>query len=306
MLVSQAKRDIENLDSQAGQQNNKLMQIARQTSQAWKWIQQHQDQFEKPVCGPPIVECSIKDPRYVDLVEGLFTKSDLICFTVQTKSDFKKLRHQVYDIMRLTEVNIRTMTAGLQEFPSPASNEVMQRLGLDGFALDFLSGPEPVLAMLCAEGPRLHQSGVALRDISPEQYELIQNSPIATWVAGKSFYRINRRREYGPGATSTQVRDIRPAQVWTDQPVDMAAKRELQHKIGNWEQEMVGLRQRLEENRVELEKVKEKAEILEGDKVFMRGAVLGYAADHVCREIYKRRRNLSRQQRRTLHHSQPD
>ena len=265
--VQQAKKDIENLESQAGQQNNKLLQIARQTLQAWNWIQQHQDQFEKPVYGPPIVECSVKDPRYIDLVESLFTKTDFTCLTVQTKSDFKKLRHQTYDIMRLNEINIRTMTGSLQDFPPPVSKQDMGRLGLDGFALDYMTGPDPVLAMLCAEGPRFHQSGIALHDITSHQYDLIQNSPISTWVAGKSFYRITRRREYGPGATSTQVRDVKSAQIWTDQPVDMTAKRELQRKIDGWEEEMTELRKNLAQNNEQIRKLREQRDRLEDEKV---------------------------------------
>ena len=67
---------------------------------------------------------------------------------------------------------------------------------------------------------------------------MLHNSPIAAWATGKSVYKISRRREYGPGASSTQVRDVKKAGVWTEQPVDSMAKRELQENIAGWAEEV--------------------------------------------------------------------
>src|SRR5204862_7271340 len=101
-----ARKELANLESQAGQQGNKLKQAARETAEAWEWIQENQDRFEKTVYGPPIVECSIKDPRYVDAIESLFQRNDFIAFTCQTKNDFKTLSDQLYGSMKLAEINI--------------------------------------------------------------------------------------------------------------------------------------------------------------------------------------------------------
>ena len=260
--INQAERDLENLESQAGQQNRKLGQASRDSAAAWQWIQAHQDEFEKHVYGPPIVECSIKDPRYVDLIESIMGKADFICFTVQTRSDFQKLHDQLHQRMRLKQINIRTMTGGLDKFGPPMSEEETRQSGFDGWALDYLIGPEPVLAMLCSDGPRLNQTGVSLRDTTPEQYEMLQKSPISSWVSSRSIYRINRRREYGPGATSTQVRDTKKAKVWTSQPVDLTAKRELQENIDGWKEEVHAIEVKIDRTRAQVSQLKEeKAEI---------------------------------------------
>ena len=75
------------------------------------------------------MECSIKDPKYVDHIESLFQKNIMTSFTVQTKSDFKRLSDRVNDRMRLSDVNIRTMHEGLDPFRPPVSAEQMKQYG---------------------------------------------------------------------------------------------------------------------------------------------------------------------------------
>ena len=265
--ITQAEGDLDNLESQEGQQNNKLLRASRDTAQAWAWIKQHQDEFEKPIYGPPIVECSVKDPKYVDLVESLFSKTDFTVFTVQTRGDYKKLSDQLYGRMRLVQVNIRTMTGGLDNFPPPASDENMRRYGFEGWALDYVTGPEVVLAMLCAEGPHLSQTGMSLRDTTPQQYEMLQDSPIGSWVTSKSLYKIARRREYGASATSTQVRDIKKAQIWTDQPVDVTAKRELQRNIEGWKEEIDAFKRQIDNHNRRVEQLRTEKDRLQEELV---------------------------------------
>ena len=263
--IAEAQRRLENLDSQAGQQGAKLRGISSETAEAWDWIQANQNEFEHPVFGPPILECSVKDPRYVDAIESLFQKNDFLTFTTQSRNDFKKLGEQLYGKMKLGEINIRTSTIGLDQCRAPVSDEQMQRYGFEGWALDFIAGPAPVLAMLCGEC-RIHQTGVSLRDISQRQYEALQNSPISSWVTGKASFQITRRREYGPGATSTRVRDIKMGRYWTNQPVDMRAKRDLEMNIQGWTEEMQELTTKANEANGRLRKLREEVEVNEREK----------------------------------------
>ncbi|KAI9778036.1 MAG: Structural maintenance of chromosomes protein 5 [Geoglossum umbratile] len=248
----QARNQLENLQSQAGQQGNKLRLAARETAAAWEWIQENQDIFEKTVYGPPVIECSVKDTRYVDAIESLFQKNDFLAFTCQTKKDFETLSNHLYGTMKLAEINIRTNTKSLDEFRPPVSGEDMRRYGFEGWALDYLSGPEPVLAMLCYD-VALNRTGVVLRDITDEQYEILEASPITSWVTSKNSYTITRRREYGPGATSTRVREVRKGKFWTSQPVDMRAKAELQDNIAGWTEEIQELTRQTEATNKEIE-----------------------------------------------------
>lgn len=268
--IQQARASLENLESQAGQQNNKLEKLSRDTHKAWQWIQEHQEEFEQQVFGPPIVECSVKDPAYVDCVESLFQKSDFLAITVQTSKDFKKLSDQLQGRRQgqlgLNDITIRNMPGTLDNFRPPVSEEDMRRFGFEGWALDHINGPETVMAMLC-HYVKLHQTGVALRDINDQQFEMLQNSSIGSWVAGKSSYQITRRNEYGPDATSTRVRDIRKASIWTDQPVDLTAKRELQANIEGWNEEILALKRQQDAYQRERTELKQENEDLEREKV---------------------------------------
>ncbi|KAL8688902.1 MAG: hypothetical protein Q9218_005299, partial [Villophora microphyllina] len=255
--ILQAQRDLENLESQAGQQETKLKAASFDTHRAWEWIKQHQDEFEKHVFGPPIVECSVTDLNYVDQMETLLQRTQMLTITCQTKNDFKKLSNILHDRLHLAEVNIQQMDGTLENFPSPIAREELRQYGLTGWALDYMSGPEPVMAMLCAN-VRLQATGMGDRDTTPEQFELLQNSsPIENWVTKKSAYKITRRREYGPGATSTSVRDVRKAQIWTNQPVDIRAKRDLQENIDGWSGEIVSIKQETQDAQDEIVKLRE-------------------------------------------------
>lgn len=172
-------------------------------------------------------------------------------FSAQTKSDFAKLSDYAADVLHLQDVNIRTVPYGLDEFPSPLPTHDLQQFGLEGWAIDCIEGPETVMAMLAYE-LKLHATAVGSRDTTPQQYDMLQKSSIDNWVTSRSSYRIIRRREYGPSATSAQVRDIRRATIWTNQPVDMSAKRDLQENIQGWTEEAAGYEQKNRELQAEL------------------------------------------------------
>ncbi|MCJ1475472.1 Structural maintenance of chromosomes protein 5 [Lambiella insularis] len=236
--ITRAQEELAKLESRAGQQYQKLERKSRDTARAWAWIQEHQHEFKNHVYGPPIVECSVKDPAYVNIVESCFGESDLLTFTVQSQDDFNKLHRQLHREMRLSEINITEMAGTMNDFPPPVSEQEMHRYGFDGWVLDYITGPEVVLAALCAGGPKLNSTGVALHDTTEEQYQQLQNSPISRWISQKSINRIVRRREYGPSAVTTAVHDIKQARYWTDQPVDMTARRGLQENIDGWSEEV--------------------------------------------------------------------
>ncbi|KAH7628743.1 putative SMC5 protein [Sordaria sp. MPI-SDFR-AT-0083] len=230
--VRTAQAKIDALDSHQGQLLSYLQQINRDAAQAWEWLQEPENQklFEKEVFGPPMLTCSVKEPRYSDLIQAFLQDSDFLCFTAQTKNDHSTLSTQLYDVKGLS-VNIRTCFADINSFRRPTSQEELNALGLDGFAIDYLDGPDPVLAMLCAE-KRLNSTAVGLADISEEQYNsIISDGRIRYFAGGKQFYTSTRRVEYGANAVSTRVQQVRGGKFWKDTPVDDSVKRELQRQM---------------------------------------------------------------------------
>ncbi|KAH6956683.1 hypothetical protein DER45DRAFT_567746 [Fusarium avenaceum] len=228
--IRQVESNIQSLETQQGQQLNYMRKHFPELATAWDWIQEHRQDFEKEVFGPPMISCSIKDERYSDQVQSLLQGDDFTCFTAQTKGDYKKLSDQLYRVQSLSVV-IRSCAQPLSAFQRPVGADEAKGLGLDGFAIDFLEGPEPVLAMLCAE-KRIHQSGVSLRDHNDAQYDqLVKSGRVNSWAAGKQSFIVRRRKEYGPQAMTAVTKSIPPGRFWTSQPIDGQEKQELNKRL---------------------------------------------------------------------------
>ena len=252
--IRHAEQRLNNMDSQTGRQEAKLEGLSSDSLKAYKWLLNNQHRFEKEVFGPPAVCCSVNDAKYADAVESAFQRTDLIAFTTQSKEDFRKLQKALNTELRLSDIAIRTSSIPLERFQPPVSERELQALGFQGWAKDFLHGPEPVLAMFCSEN-RLHQTPIRLGDISDDDFHRIENGPISSWVAGKHTYQVVRRREYGPSATSTRVRQVRPAKVWTSQPIEASVKQQLESDIQMWERELNEVKEEIDADRTLLSRL---------------------------------------------------
>lgn len=242
--MQHGERELAATDTREGQQLARLKRASKETADAWEWVRENQDKFEKEVFGPPLITCSVKDPRYTAAIESLVGRNEMLAITTQTLADFEKLNNQVLGArMNLAEVTIkRSDGAGLDEAPLLPPNE-LRRLGLDGWALDFLDGPTAVLSMLVSSN-KINKTPIGLRDINDEQHRSINDTQLNSFVAGSSSYRTSRRREYGPDAVSTSTKKIQPARHWTDQPVDTSGNAEIQSRIDSMKAEFADMKTR--------------------------------------------------------------
>ncbi|KAJ6787173.1 hypothetical protein PWT90_07930 [Aphanocladium album] len=236
------KVSLESLDTQQGQQLNMMKKNFPEVARGWEWIQENMNQFEKEVFGPPMITCSVKDERYSFQVQSLLQVDDFTCFTAQTRNDYKKLTDQLYRVMSLSVV-IRSSVHSLENFQPPMSQKDVIKLGLEGFAIDWLEGPEPVLAMLCSE-KRLHQSGITLHEHDNDQYTKLANSgSISQWAAGRHLFTLRRRKEYGGKAMTAISKFINPGRFWTSQTVDVQEKAELTRQLAEVSEEFQQLKE---------------------------------------------------------------
>ncbi len=245
---------------------SKLERVSKDTAKAWKWVQDNLGSFEKEVYGPPMITCSIKDPRYVDAVETLLRDNEFLVITAQTLNDMKKLSDQFTDVMRLADVTIRQVEEGQStDRGKPLSQQDFQRAGLDGWAIDYIDGPTPVLEMLCSSG-QLDQCPIGLREPSDEQYKMLaENVRIRRFIIGTHIFLVSRRQEYGPQAVSTVSRMLKKARYWTDQPVDVSARREIQERIGSLTADFKVLSEKVKPVRNQITELKEKVESVKGE-----------------------------------------
>jgi hypothetical protein len=268
--VQEAELRLKNLDSAAGQQENKLERASPDSFKAYKWILENQDKFEKEVYGPPIVTCSVTDSKFADAVESIFQKTDFVSFTTQTPGDFRTLQRQLNGEMRLHDITIKTCSIPLDRFTAPMPNDQLRRLGgFDGWAKDFLAGPDPVIAMLCSE-KNLHALPIGLRDNTDEEFNRLENGTLSSWVSGKNSFQVARRREYGPDAKSTRVRHVEQAKVWTSQPVDQTLKHQLEEQISGMKAQFEDLKQQVKSEESRGLRIKEDIDQILRDTVILR------------------------------------
>lgn len=219
-----------------------LEKKSRDTAKAWKWVQENLESFEKEVYGPPMISCSVKDPRYVDAVESMLQKNDFLTITAQTPNDMTRLSNQLHKTMGLADVTLRTSDDDLSSRQRPLSPEEMRNFGMDGWAIDYIDGPLAVLCMMC-DSQGLHQAAITLQDVSENQYNaILAGERLNRWTTATQSYKVSRRREYGPSAISTLSRAIRPASWWVDQPVDTSARREMEEKLKALNEEIATLK----------------------------------------------------------------
>lgn len=244
--IEDAQKRLENLKTQAGRSETLLKQRAPDAGRLFDFIKSNKERFSTDVYGPPLVECNVSDKAYADAVESLIRDGDILsAFTVQTQEDYKLLNAIVYDELKLTDISIRVASRPLDHWRDIRRSKVMtdeqtREFDIDGWALDYMTGPEPVLSMLCADC-QLHSTPVMKRDCDDNKYNKLARTELSKWIAGNSIYTIMRRKEYN--AQSAGVKTITAAKFWTTHAVDTSIEADLRDNIGSWQEEVQELKQ---------------------------------------------------------------
>lgn len=246
------------LDTQSGKQAHVLASISRDTAKAWDWFQKHKEELslKGEVYGPPILECSIRDPRYADAVESQLRKGDLVAITC-THADDQKMLSKIFlgkDKLGLHDIYTRTSPKSLSEYRPPVPPTELHNMGFEGYIIDYITGPDAVLAMLC-DNTRLNQIAHAPRPISDEQHEAVSSSLIQKWVSGRDVSKITTRREYG--VSSTSVTQLKPARCFVDQPANSEEKRQLDETIKRIQRDVEELQDEIRKCKQEINDLKE-------------------------------------------------
>jgi chromosome segregation ATPase len=240
------------LDTQSGKQASVLKAISPDTAKAWEWFEEHKHELslKGEVHGPPILECSIRDPQYADAVESQLRKGDLVAITC-TNADDQKLLSNCFlgkDKLALHDIYTRTSPKPLSSYQPPVPTAHLQNMGFEGYIVDYIKGPDAVLAMLC-DNTRLNRIAYAARPITDEQHATVSSSPIQKWVSGRDVCQITTRREYG--ASSTAVTQLKSARCFVDQPANSEEKRQLDEDIKRIQRDNAELKEELANNKQE-------------------------------------------------------
>lgn len=268
------------LDTQSGKQTSLLQKISPETARAWEWFEANKDSLslKGEVYGPPILKCTITDPKYADAVESQMRLGDVVAITCTNNDDQRLLLRKITseEGLGLHGVFFRTSPRPLSSYqpPVPASN--LAHYGFEGYLRDYITGPDPVIAMLC-DNVRLNRVAFAARSITDEQHAAVSNSPIQSWVSGREVYRITTRKEYG--VSSTSVNHLKKGQFFVDQPVNSDEKMQLDEQLENLNREGNEMVAKHNEAKAEIQELTEESKGVKEQRVGHTGRIADGRAD---------------------------
>ena len=267
-LIHQKRNELDNLHSESGRQRNRLQKMSQDTFRAWDWIENNQDRFRKPVLGPPLLSCTVKDSRYTPMMESVLGQKDLLRITFTNVEDWKLAQKHLIKDMGLSDISLFNSNTKLEDWARPLTDNDMEQLGLEGWALDFLEGPDDVLVMLC-DYARIHTTAIVWQDsFTNEQFKALENSGLSNWVTSKNSYRVTRRKEYGEGAKSTRTVPVQEnARFWSSQGLDVSAEASLKREMGELDMEIKELNDIQQNTRQRLDQIQQTIKKLEDEKV---------------------------------------
>jgi structural maintenance of chromosomes protein 5 len=246
-------QERDNLNTQSGKQESALLSLSHDTVKAWTWFKDNRNELhlKGEVYGPSILECSIQDPRYADAIESQLRKGDLVAITCTHPADQKLLTDHFLskNNLGLHDVYTRTSPKPLSSYSPPVDRADLPRMGFEGYMIDYIQGPDAVLAMLC-DNAKLNRTAYAPRPISDEQHAAVSSSAIQRWVSGREMFQITTRREYG--ASSISVNQLKSARFFVDQPVNSEGKRQLDEIITRIQRDGAELKEEMDKCKQEM------------------------------------------------------
>jgi chromosome segregation ATPase len=270
--IRSKKEEKAHLNSRSGQRDSILSNLSPDTYKGWTWLKANIDtlSLKDKVYGPPVIECSVPDPKYADAVEALLRHGDLTAITCTNKEDAQKVQNKLVGKkddggLGLHHITIRTVPLSRSSYPSPLTPEELASFGFDGWISNYIEGPDAVLAMLC-DSAKLHATAFSARAMTDDQYsKLERNERLQKCVAGSQVYTVTRRREYGISSTSTST--IKKAKHFTGQPVATIEIGLVEDAIKDLERDATTLKERHEAIQEEYNAAKHDAEEAEAEKV---------------------------------------
>lgn len=269
-LIEAARKDKVSLATEVGQRDTLLRSAHAHAHKAWQWIEEQQREgpqspFTDKVYGPALLECSVTDESWADAIESVFQRTELTAITCTNREDFNFLSNKLHGELGLSDVSLREIRTPFASFKPPVNQEEMKRLHISGWAIDYLKGPEPVLAMLCDQ-KQPHRMAVLQQEEDRQLFDrLSAHDQVDSWMTRNNITNIKRRREYN--ASSTTTRNITQARYWVSRPVDTTAIHDLDDNIAGWQAEVDAIMAKGRTKNEQLAEIRDKVKELDSELV---------------------------------------
>ncbi|KAK9323611.1 P-loop containing nucleoside triphosphate hydrolase protein [Lipomyces orientalis] len=237
--VAARQEEIKNLEMVSNQKLRHVQKVDREVYDAVVWLRQNKHLFKSDVFEPPILTLTMTDQNLTDAIETVVHRTQMLTFTCLSREDYMTFTENVIDKRRLNVPVVEysgTDHPTFDKWKKICSPAQLHDLHFDGFLLDAVTAPDPVLNMLC-HAANIDEFAYSRRALSPAQRDQIErfvtaegNPVIRRYISGRDSYFLNRSF-YGNRAIYTQVRDVRSTKLLSDGGVDQERKAQLNHEI---------------------------------------------------------------------------
>ncbi|KAI0920810.1 hypothetical protein AcW1_005022 [Taiwanofungus camphoratus] len=235
-VVEQHQQSLRQLDDASHRKLQELARWDRDCADAVKWLRDNNGRFKMEVFEPPMLCLTVPNRRYADAVEACFGGNQMKTFVAQCEEDYQLLNRLLVDTPEALGRKVRLNTWFRVEnensiAPPPMTEEELQSLGFDGYALQYVSCPEGLKWFL--KNINLHRTAICLQSnrVDPNRaMEMVSRigprgeGGGASYVTGNVFNTVSRSR-YGKRLPQNSTREVRPARNLVYSDIDPTVKR---------------------------------------------------------------------------------
>ncbi|KAG9104434.1 Structural maintenance of chromosomes protein 5, partial [Ceratobasidium sp. 392] len=217
--VTTAQRGLQALSNVANQRMNYLRRQDADVADVVEWLSKNQAMFRQEVIMPPWISVFVKDARYQNQVETLFSMANLKTFVCQNDEDYRKMNKLVNDegvIGRKVRMNIWYRPPSQSQPPVPPEdapegmrNYLEKELNLNRIALSLREDADAVSMTNAVTA----QGGGA-------------------FITGTIMHQVTRSA-YGKRLAQNSTRKISNARVFSGNQVDVEQQKRLEQEIVN-------------------------------------------------------------------------
>ncbi|KAJ1861521.1 Structural maintenance of chromosomes protein 5 [Coemansia sp. RSA 989] len=240
-------KQLRDLDNVAMRRREALRQFNEDTVHALDWLEKNRDMFSQHVFAPVCLEASVSNPAMASIIDAVMTASSLKMFVTQCEEDYHTFTREINDKLKL-RVDVVYFRQSLNSFKPPMPRSELKSLGFDGYALDFIEGPAPVLAAICSRD-NVHQIPVAKGRVDNDRIESSQM--FKEYIAEGTRFTISRGR-YGSKSATVMTSRVKPKSRLLSSEGDTE---EVQATRDRLRKEIDGIRDKLNENEGKMKKL---------------------------------------------------
>ncbi|CAK9436282.1 uncharacterized protein LODBEIA_P08400 [Lodderomyces beijingensis] len=155
----------------------------------------------------PVVSCNVTERIFASAIEKVIDNNSLFAFSTTSDEGYELITQ----ISRENRSNTPLRKLADIQIPKPdISHEKLQALGFEGYLLDYISGPQAVLSMIC-KSSKLHTIPVTRNRLSEAQIHRLTDSrgnvPFKKFISGDTLFNIIKSK-YGSHHVSYQTEQI--------------------------------------------------------------------------------------------------